>query len=390
MQESYLSVSLSLQNISLRNLSACGEMQAFCACYFRSVALPKQAYGLCTLPSTPTVITPYARAAPKSSRSKRPRPEKKTSGFGDSKTPSTAQNDSDQSTQTQMNVDHSSSEDVSEEERRQRDLKKLDNNGISLEHRLREEILHPLRKPKQTLFGTLTFSASLGFLIACARLATARDTPDQVFVNISVDVAALALFGYLTWREFDFGRRSLNSIAGRPEPRDLPIVPLLSSFPSRLRFRLPFRPVTADTAVTTDCLSSLLSRADAVIVAGRVNDLRKYLDRCVQSADYQSNDQLSKYNSKHPLLVAFAIDGRDSADAVYTGATAVAPRDKDKAVDWINWLGDAVPPRRNVALFKIDARAKPKDSANAYVVTIDDPMTVPLPAEAKRHVVVEV
>lgn len=363
-------------------------MQAFCACYFRSFALPQQAHTLRTLPSTSRVITPYARAAPKSSRSKRPRPEKKTPGFGESKQAPSAPDDSTQSTQT--SIEQKIRDDITEEEQRQRDLKKLDNNGISLEHRLREEILHPLRKPKQTLFGTLTFSASLGFLIACARLATARDTPDQVVVNISVDVAALALFGYLTWREFDFGRRSLNSIAGRPEPRDLPIVPLSSSFTPRLRFRLPFRPATADTAVTNDRLSSLLSKADAVVVAGRVNDIRKYLDRCVQSADYQSNDQLSKYNSKHPLLIAFAIDGRDSADAVYAGATAVAPRDNDKATDWINWLGDAIPPRRNVALFKIDAKANPKDPANAYIVTIDDPMTVPLPVDAKRHVVVEV
>lgn len=364
-------------------------MQAFCACYFRAVALPQQSRALRVAPSTSTVITPYARAAPKSSRSKRPRPEKQTAGFGDSKSPSNAQDDVGQSPQASGD-EKQGDDNISEEERRQRDLKKLDVNGISLEHRLREEILHPLRKPKQTLFGTLTFSASLGFLIACARLATARDTPDQVFVNISVDVAALALFGYLTWREFDFGRRSLNSIAGRPEPRDLPIVPLSPSFTPRLRFRLPFRPASADTAVTTSRLSSLLSKADAVIVAGRVNDIRKYLDRCTQLADYQSNDQLSKYNSDHPLLIAFAVDGRDSADAVYTGATAVAPRDNDKAADWINWLGDAIPPRRNVALFKIDARTNPKDSANAYVVTIDDPMIVPLPTDAKRHLVVEV
>lgn len=374
-------------------------MQAFCACYFRSIGPSQQSDPLYVRHSPRALTTPYALAVPKSSRNKRPRPDRKSSGFGDNERPASRQNLSQTSKSSASPTSFGKNENDASvetddaengEARRQKELQKVDGNGISLEHRLREEILHPLRKPKQTLFATLAFSATLGFFIACGRLATARDTPTEVFTNISVDISAIALFAFLTWREFEFGRRSLNSIAGRPQPRDLPVVSINQSRVPRFRLRLPFRSSTSDTGVSTSRLASLLSNADILIVAGRGNDIRKYLDRCVESSNYQSNDPPSVYNNKHPSLVAFAIDGRESSNGSYAGATAVASQDNGKAADWINWLGDAVPPRRNVALFKIDARSNATEPARTYVVTIEDPLVAPLPADAKRHVIIEV
>lgn len=271
--------------------------------------------------------------------------------------------------------------------KKQRKLKRVDANGISLEARLREEIIHPLRKPKLTLFGTLAFSATLGFFFALGRLAAEKDSLALVSKNVAIDISAIALFGYLTWREVDFGRRSLNSIAGCPQPRDLPIIRQSASESSS--FNLPFFNRSSNSSSNNERLSSALRTSDVVIAAGRTVDLRKYLDRCMEQANYNSAAPSTEYDSLHPTLVAFSTDRRDNTDSL-TGATVAPSPVEDSMKDWINWLGDAIPPRRNIALFRIEANDSARESANAYVVTVDDPFTAPLPENARKLTVIEV
>lgn len=364
---------------------------------------------------------PCAKASnsPKSSRGKRPRPQKNSSGFAQKsyssrpvKTPPPAspQKSGDRASKAASpaedaterppsavdgNDSFEDEDDVGDEaSRKKRELQKLDANGISLEHRLREEIQHPLRKPKLTLFGTLSFSATLGFFFALGRLAANKDSVAQVSKNVVIDIAAIAVFSYLAWREVDFGRRSLNSIAGIPEPRDLRVTPLPVEQRRRL---LPFgggRNGISGTPDLTDTpkmvtLSSLLPR-DVVVVAGRSSDVRKYLERCAAEAGYASGEAASAFSTAHPAVVAFTTDGREGDEDTFHGATAVSGRDAESKADWVAWLGDAVPPRKNLALFRIESSDKGRDGANAYVVTVDDPLTAPLPGEVEKAVIVEV
>lgn len=360
-------------------------MNAFCACPFRVFSSPHRVAGIGIVASTYR-ITPYAKAS-KSSRNKRPRAERRGPAFSSqssSQTPKRSSRDED----FDGSNDDTDTDDANESSRA-RELSKADANGISLEHRLREEILHPLRKPKQTLFATLTFSATLGLFFACARLIAEKDGLARVSTNVAIDAAAVTLFGYLTWRELEFGRRSLNSIAGRPQPRDLPIVKRTAS--SRPRIRLPFRRDHVD-AQRTERLSTLLRVSDTIIVTGRLNDVEKYLDRCAADAAYTSNAALSDYGPAHPVVVACITDVRDSStiENQISAATAFAAPGPDSSADWVAWLGDAVPPRRNVALFRISGQENATNAANAYIVTIGDPISVPLPADAKKLTIVEV
>lgn len=254
------------------------------------------------------------------------------------------------------------------------DLKKTDSNGISLEHRLREEIKHPLRKPKQTLFATLSFSATIGLLFAFGRLAMERDSIYQVSKNVAIDITAILIFAYLTWREFEFGRRSLNSMAGIPQARDLPI--LSQQLPASVK--LPF-----SNNFQSERLSQLLSQSDVVVVAGRREDVLKYVDRCETEPE-------PEHASKKLSLVAFATDSIGTRDESFKPAKAVASGKGEGAADWIAWLGDATPPRRNVALFRIDAKDKGSQSASSYAVAVDDPSSLPLPRQARRPLVVDV
>lgn len=306
-------------------------------------------------------ITPRCASKPspksKKSRSNAKRPRSNNSGFGKKETPETKSEG-----KAAEKLDEPEEEEATEESGP--DLQKMDSNGISLEHRLREEILHPLRKPKQTFFGTLAFSATLGFFFAVSRYLAKKDEFGYAAKNIAIDVVALVLFAFLTWREFEFGRRSLNSIAGRPQARDLPIV------------RLQKPSVTVPILDKKPRLSTLLGGRDLVIVAGRRVDVLKYLGRCVAS-------------SSEAAIVAFPTDAT-AMDADLIGVEAVASGEVDDKKDWIAWLRDAVPPRRNIALFKIENGDDGKDAANAYVVAVDDPIKTPLPGDAKRPEVVEV
>lgn len=377
-------------------------MQAFCVCPFHKLKTAGRTSVILVRTTAPlTKNIPYALAS-KSNKKIRPRSSKKnppdfsTTSFPHaSRAPSDCVDGTTSEGSIKKNfppLKDSSAADVSSESenekpsKKQRDLRKVDANGISMEHRLREEIQHPLRKPKLTLFGTLTFSATIGFFIAVARLATEKDSLAQVSTNVGVDIAAVALFGYLTWREAEFGRRAVNSIAGCPQPRDLSIMRLSSSASPFLR--LPSFNRKSNSS-TTERMSTVLRSSDIVIVAGRTVDLRKYLDRCMQDGMYSSKDSNVRYNTMHPTLIALATDVRDNTDSL-AGATAVASREGDDMVDWIAWLGDAVPPRRNVALFRIEATDSARGAASSYVVNVDDPAIVPLPEDARKLTVVEV
>lgn len=243
------------------------------------------------------------------------------------------------------------------------DLQKRDAGGISLEDRLREEIAHPLRKPKLTLFGTLAFSAMLGLLFALARLARADDAPTQVAQNVVVDIAAIGLFGYLAWREIQFGRRSLNSLAGQPEARDLQVMVLNEGAVQAV-------PIVGGGSGRR--LGTLFKGKDVVVVAGRAVDVQKYLGR------------VAGEGGERVAVVALATDARGEEENAFEGAVAVASGEADNTRDWSAWIGDAVPPRKNVALFRIDAGDDGRKAANAYIVAVGEPMTMPLPANARR------
>lgn len=452
-------------------------MNAFCLYPFRATPLRHDRLSrVCVMPSIRSVTTPYAKAS-KSSRSprnKRPRASRSSlssssssasdlGGFGiasNSRSENTDDGDGNENIDEDVisNGEHvvlnSAARDFNDtinrkkrskemkarkkasertdDSDRTRDLNKLDSNGISMEHRLREEILHPLRKPKQTLFGTLAFSATLGFFFACGRLVVEKDSLVQVGTNVTIDVAAVALFGYLTWREFEFGRRSLNSIAGIPQPRDLPIVRFNSesnktstnssdksrkrpsSFSSssvsslsasgendgnqlsKIWRRLTNKNDNERATEATDRLGTLLKSAGVVVVvAGRAVDVARYVERCARDAgynDFQNNPSLAseKFDSTHPALVAFITDSKEANVKLDTAAAAVAAGSPDEKADWVAWLADAVPPRRNIVLFRVEKENGGTDAAGEYIVTVDDPDVVPLPADARRLTVVEV
>lgn len=283
------------------------------------------------------------RQTPRSRRARRPRPPPQSAPL--SATPSVPSTQSSPSQSPQPSA--------------ARDLQKRDAAGISLEHRLREEILHPLRKPKLTIFLTLAFSATLGMFFAMARAS--RDGLQQVSLNIAVDVLAISLFGYLAWTQVQFGRRSLNSIAGCPQARDLKILQLDNSshIPA-----LPFR-----GSAKLKRLDSLLGR-DVVIVAGRAVDVEKYLERSAGGV----------------RIVVVATDST-SQDNHFDRATAVASGEADHIKDWAAWLGDAVPPRKNIALFRIQEGDGGRNAANTYIVDVGSPTDLPLPAQAKRELI---
>lgn len=270
-----------------------------------------------------------------------------------------------------------------------------------MEHRLREEILHPLRKPKLTLFGTLAFSATLGFFFACARLVTDNDGLLQVSTNVAIDITAVTLFGYLTRREFEFGRRSLNSLAGIPQPRDLRIIlnnyqpksnNIVAKWWRRRRNNSAGSSNENDNDSASQLIGELLKKADAIlIVAGGRSDVLKYIERCEKEAEYNVNTtDISSYGKVHPALIAFATDGGFPGGMGVEAATAVATTGVEGKTDWVAWLGEAVPPRRNVALFRIEGEEGARETASECVVAVDDPAVLPLPEEARRLTVVEV
>lgn len=295
---------------------------------------------------------------PKSKRAKRPR-ARPSSGFA------TSPSDEAPPQAEATNATESQNETATEAESGP-DLQKRDAAGISLEDRLREEIAHPLRKPKLTLFATLAFSATLGLFFALARLARADDSPAQVAQNVAVDVLAIGLFGYLAWREVQFGRRSLNSLAGRPEARDLQVMVLGNGATKAA-------PVVGGSSGRR--LGTLLKGNDVVVVAGRAADVRKYLIRVDGDKDAANG----------AVVVALPTDMRREEENAFEGATAVASGEAENAKDWSAWIGDAIPPKRNVALFRIEAGDNGRSAANVYVVAVGEPSSLPLPGSARRQ-----
>lgn len=186
-----------------------------------------------------------------------------------------------------------------------------------------------------------------------------QDGLQQVSKNIAVDIVAISLFGYLAWREAQFGRRSLNSLAGCPQARDLKIVSLDNG--SR-KGALPF-----GGGAKVKRLDALLGR-DVVLVAGRAADVRKYLDR----------------GGGGVRVVVVATDSRNEEEG-FEGATAVASGEAEHSKDWAAWLGDAVPPKKNIALFRIQEGDGGGKAANAYIVDVGLPTDLPLPSKAKRE-----
>ncbi|PXF43329.1 hypothetical protein BWQ96_06968 [Gracilariopsis chorda] len=246
-----------------------------------------------------------------------------------------------------------------------RNLQRLDRNGISLEHRLREEIKHPLRKPKQTLFGAFAFSATLGFFITLGRFAAVSDdSATQLFTNVAVNLTAASLFAYLTWTQVQFGRRSLNSIAGIPQARDLPIKRVSSS---------PSLTIPSWLSTGPQRLSSLLTTFDTVLVVGRKSELEKYLKRCQSTAE---NPQPAV------ALVVFATDfDKRNEEAYASGADAIALGEVKRDKDWLSWLANTLPSKRNIAVFRFARSDKAVNAADTYFVTQDLPASAPLPVE---------
>ena len=307
------------------------------------------AFVVCHFPRSVSIRhTPRCAAKRKSSsRSKRPRSD----GFA---APTPAQSSAPK---TEPETDPAvEKRNISEDE--QERLQKADRNGITLEHRLREEIAHPLRKPKLTLFGTLAFSATVGLFFAIARIQA--DPVERVVKNVLVDITAIVLFARLAYGQVLFGRRSLNSIAGKVQARDLGI----TGFKQQLK--LPF-------GSSKQRLSMLLTE-EIVIVAGRRADVLKYLGRAVASGDSQA-------------VVAFSTDGNGKGQTLIG---VVAEADTDDVADWVNWLADAIPPRRNVSLFRVGKDDSTKTVANDCVVEIGDPEQLPLPSNARRTITVDV
>lgn len=190
--------------------------------------------------------------------------------------------------------------------------------------------------------------------------AIARASKDgfaQVAQNVAVDIAAISLFSYLAWREVQFGRRSLNSIAGRPQARDLRVLQLNDT-------------VKLGTGKATN-LGTLMNKK-IVIVAGKSIDVEKYLGRVQHSDDIN--------------LVACLVDRRGNDEIQLHPVVAIASGEADHVKDWVAWLGDAVPPRRNVAIFTIQKGDGGVNAAKAYVVAAGLPSELPLPLDATVEV----
>lgn len=204
----------------------------------------------------------------------------------------------------------------------------------------------------------MTLSATLGLFFAIARVRA--DPLEHVLKNVLIDAGALSLFGYLTYREIEFGRRALNSIARRVEARDLGIVGYKQGL---------------SVPVLQGKQRLSLLQGDLVIVAGRRGDILKYLGRAVESGD------------SHPVL-AFPTDGVTGGQQQQITGTVAMANPEDVAV-WVNWFGEAVPPRRNIALFRLQASDR-DISAKDCVVEIGSPLLLPLPTYAKRPQTVDV
>lgn len=234
-----------------------------------------------------------------------------------------------------------------------------------MEHRLREEIKHPLRKPKQTLFGALAFSATLGFFITIGRFAAVSDdSVTKLLTNLSVNLTAATLFAYLTWTQVQFGRRSLNSIAGVPQARDLPIKRIASSSSPTLPSWFSAGPQR---------LASLITAADVLLLVGRKAEIEKYLKRCQSTAERPQ---------PAVALVAFATDVDKKDDESYaSGADAIALAEVNRDRDWQAWLANSLPSKRNMAVFRFPRGDKAIDPADTYFVRQGLPASVPLPVE---------
>lgn len=224
------------------------------------------------------------------------------------------------------------------------DLSQTDSAGITLETRLREELEHPFRSPRQTLFTTLSMSATVGLLIAITRLLARADTTVPALQNIAIDLLAALSFAWLALREYRFGQRSLRAMSGRPLARDLAYV----------------------RASEKGILERILSR-DVLVVVGDGKSVKTYLDGGVDGMN----------------VVAFSMDQYD----IGTGYVA----SPESRADWIAWLGPAVPPRKNVALFLIPALTAQwrggvgaDSDAKDYIVAIASPSELPRPSQARR------
>ena len=302
---------------------------------------------------SPTTHTPpYCRArSSRNKKSKRPR-----------STSSSSENDqNDQKSKVLTNTTQST--DINNKTQSTPDLSKKDSNGISLETRLREEILHPLRKPRQTLFFTLAFSATVGLLVAIGRYLTNQDVFSTAAINITIDISAMIIFYALAWRDVDFGRRSINSLAKKTQFRDLPVLLLPTNSNSKPKL-----------------ISRLLSD-DILLIVGKATDITKYLERRHQSDTQHSNLQ----------LIVFPTDAVDiNASETFQSVNAVAGGDVNATQDWRSWLAEAIPPRRNIALFRINKNDSGTNPPGEYVIAAGEPNMLPLPGDAFRSQVVDV
>lgn len=309
---------------------------------------------------SPTTHTLYCRArSPRSKKSKRPR-----------STPSSSENDQKPKTITNpdLSVSPIQSTDINNKTQSNNsnstpDLSKKDSNGISLETRLREEILHPLRKPRQTLFFTLGFSATIGLLVAIGRYLTKQDVFSTAAINVGIDISAMIIFYGLAWRDVEFGRRSINSLAKKTQLRDLPVLLLPTTSNSKPKL-----------------ISRLLSD-DILLIVGKATDITKYLER-------QDESDIQPSNLK---IIVFPTDAVDiNASETFESVNGVAGGDVNATQDWRSWLAEAIPPRRNVALFRINKNDGGTNSPGEYVIAAGEPDMLPLPRDAFRSQVVDV
>lgn len=187
---------------------------------------------------------------------------------------------------------------------------------ITRDHRLREELLHPFRRPKATIFGTLCVSAFVGTLFAAGRAALGADAPDVFLFNTAINLPAALAFGALARREVVFGRRALGVIAGCPEARDLPLG-------KKLRL--------GDV------------KDGAWVVAGRARDLV---------------DVLLKAEIGEARLVAVAVDAGALEEQVLGEKVWAPAMEGDGKKAWDAWLGGVERSRRGVAVFWVEQGAR--------------------------------
>jgi Low psii accumulation1 / Rep27 len=229
---------------------------------------------------------------------------------------------------------------------------------ITRDARLREEIAHPFRRVKVTVFGTLAISAAIGTLFATGRVLLGADAIDVYGVNCLVNVPAVLLFGWLAKREVDFGRRALGIIAKCSQARDLPLEapPGVSSAPRRV--------------------GDLVLKGDLYIVAGRARDVADAL------LDSGGGDDT-------PAIVACALD-TGVLDATYLGlhvsvAASCAPQgaqgvkaDSEEWRAWGPWAGRVKRGRRDVAVFYLPKGDLARGLGDEYVLAVGAPGKVDL------------